>query len=67
MNYGAWFGSAFDDDGLYATKIYYELGPQQLEALRPGWRGTRQVMDLMPGLPPIFTSSAASATTAASA
>ncbi|HST45171.1 MAG TPA: hypothetical protein VLK29_08100, partial [Luteimonas sp.] len=22
MNYGAWFGSAFDEDGLYATKIY---------------------------------------------
>ena len=25
MNYGAWFGSAFDEDGLYAAKIYYEL------------------------------------------
>ncbi len=27
MNFGAWFGSAFDEDGLYAAKIYYELLP----------------------------------------
>lgn len=57
MNYGAWFGSAFDEDGLYATKIYYELAPQQIEALAPGLaRITRDAMDIMPGLAPIFTS-----------
>ncbi|NML44206.1 hypothetical protein HHL11_10630 [Ramlibacter sp. G-1-2-2] len=57
MNYGAWFGSAFDEDGLYATKIYYELAPQQIEALAPSLaRITREAMDILPGLVPIFTS-----------
>lgn len=57
MNYGAWFGSAFDEDGLYATKIYYELLPSQVDSLSPGLaRLTRQVMSDMPSLMPIFTS-----------
>jgi hypothetical protein len=57
MNYGAWFGSAFDEDGLYATKIYYELAPQQIEALAPSLaRLTREAMEVMPALAPIFTS-----------
>lgn len=57
MNYGAWFGSAFDEDGLYATKIYYELSPQQIDALSPSLaRLTREVLQIMPGLAPIFTS-----------
>lgn len=57
MNYGAWFGSAFDEDGLYATKIYYELLPTQIDALSPGLAQlTRQVMTEMPSLMPIFTS-----------
>lgn len=57
MNYGAWFGSAFDEDGLYAAKIYYELLPSQIDALSPGLAQlTRQVMTEMPGLMPIFTS-----------
>jgi hypothetical protein len=57
MNYGAWFGSAFDEDGLYATKIYYELLPTQIDALSPGLsRMTRMVMSEMPSLMPIFTS-----------
>lgn len=57
MNYGAWFGSAFDEDGLYATKIYYELQPQQIEALAPSLaRLTREAMEILPGLAPIFTS-----------
>jgi hypothetical protein len=57
MNYGAWFGSAFDEDGLYATKIYYELVPQQIEALAPPLaRLTREAMEVMPALVPIFTS-----------
>jgi len=57
MNYGAWFGSAFDEDGLYAAKIYYELAPQQIEALAPSLaRITREAMEIMPGLAPIFTS-----------
>lgn len=57
MNYGAWFGSAFDEDGLYAAKIYYELLPTQIDALAPGLAQlTRQVMAEMPSLMPIFTS-----------
>lgn len=57
MNYGAWFGSAFDEDGLYAAKIYYELLPAQIDALSPGLASlTRQVMAEMPTLMPIFTS-----------
>lgn len=57
MSYGAWFGSAFDEDGLYATKIYYELLPTQIEALSPSLaRLTRMVMAEMPNLIPIFTS-----------
>jgi hypothetical protein len=57
MNYGAWFGSAFDEDGLYATKIYYELLPSQVDSLSPGLaRLTRQVLSEMPSLMPIFTS-----------
>ncbi|TJZ76208.1 hypothetical protein [Chitiniphilus eburneus] len=57
MSYGAWFGSAFDEDGLYATKIYYELMPSQIEALSPNLaRLTRMLMSEMPTLLPIFTS-----------
>ena len=57
MSYGAWFGSAFDEDGLYATKIYYELTPPQIDALAPDLaRLTRTVMAEIPGLMPIFTS-----------
>ncbi len=57
MNFGAWFGSAFDEDGLYATKIYYELLPTQIDALSPSLAMlTRRVMAEMPTLMPIFTS-----------
>src|SRR5262249_18384973 len=57
MSYGAWFGSAFDEDGLYAAKIYYELAPSQIDALAPNLaRLTRMAMAVMPNLMPIFTS-----------
>jgi hypothetical protein len=57
MSYGAWFGSAFDEDGLYGAKIYYELAPSQIDALAPNLaRLTRLAMSVMPGLMPIFTS-----------
>jgi hypothetical protein len=57
MKFGAWFGSAFDEDGLYATKIYYELMPSQIDGLAPNLsRLTRMVMAEMPTLIPIFTS-----------
>ncbi|WP_397573149.1 hypothetical protein [Silanimonas sp.] len=57
MSFGAWFGSAFDEDGLYATKVYYELLPQQLDSLPPALaRMVRIAISVMPGLVPIFTS-----------
>jgi hypothetical protein len=57
MSYGAWFGSAFDEDGLYAAKIYYELAPSQIDALSASLaRLTRQAMTELPSLMPIFTS-----------
>lgn len=57
MSYGAWFGSAFDEDGLYGAKVYYELMPSQIEALAPNLaRITRLAMSIMPNLMPIFTS-----------
>ena len=33
LNYGAFFGSAFDSDGIHSAKVYYEMGPGQLNAL----------------------------------
>jgi hypothetical protein len=57
MRYGAWFGSAFDDDGLYAAKIYYELVPSQIESLSPDLaRLTRIAVAELPALMPVFTS-----------
>jgi hypothetical protein len=57
MSYGAWLGSAFDEDGLYAAKVYYELLPGQIDALAPNLaRLTRLAMAVMPSLMPIFTS-----------
>ncbi|MFZ5636458.1 MAG: hypothetical protein ACOY82_07695 [Pseudomonadota bacterium] len=57
MNFGAWFGSAFDEDGLYAAKIYYELLPSQIDSLPQTLSTlTRRVMAEMPTLMPIFTS-----------
>lgn len=57
LHYGAWFGSAWDDDGLYAAKVYYELAPNQIEAVSPSLaRLVRLATGAMPSLMPIFTS-----------
>jgi len=62
LDYGAFFGSSYDRDGLYASKVYYEL---------PGGRGTidnlpfglqriaQAALQLVPGLRPLFTTLAA--------
>lgn len=57
LHYGAWFGSAYDQDGISASKVYYELLPSQLDAL-PAALNTivRTAMATMPNLVPIFTS-----------
>lgn len=56
MNYGAFFGTAYDRDGLYSSKIYYETLPGQLGSL------PRELLDLsnlatemLPRLHPLFT------------
>jgi hypothetical protein len=54
--YGAWFGAAFDPDGLAGSKVYYELRPGQLDALPPGAKRLSQAaLDNVPGLTPLFT------------
>jgi hypothetical protein len=48
---------AVDDGGLSASKIYYELTPEQLEALPPRLRGyVLTALESVPGLVPLFTS-----------
>jgi hypothetical protein len=55
--FGAWFGAAFDADGLQEAKTYYELGPGQLEDLPFNLQhAARVAMSCLPGLTPIFTS-----------
>ena len=56
LNYGAFFGTTNDREGLAATKVYYETGQGQLAALPPGLLGiVRTVTSLMPNLRPLFT------------
>ena len=55
--YGAWFGIAVDGDGLAASKVYYELQREQLEALPPRLRSyVVAALETAPGLVPLFTS-----------
>jgi hypothetical protein len=57
LNYGAWFGTAYDKGGLTSAKVDYELHPSQLEALPASLRMLVQsAKDSMPNLVPIFTS-----------
>ncbi len=57
LDYGAFFGTAYDSDGLFASKVYYEMGPQQLNALPQVLRGlVRVVLHHLPSLVPVFTS-----------
>lgn len=56
LGYGAWFGTAYDADGLSASKIYYEIKPRQLGALPPHLFGlARAAVESLPGLLPVFT------------
>jgi hypothetical protein len=54
--YGAWFGAAFDSDGLAGSKVYYELRPGQLDAIPPSLRNLAfAATETVPGLTPLFT------------
>lgn len=56
LGYGAWFGTSYDGDGLYSSKVYYELSPPQLEALPTLLKMLVQTaMQAMPSLIPVFT------------
>jgi hypothetical protein len=62
LDYGAFFGSSFDRDGLYASKVYYELpgGRGQIDNLPVGLnRIVQAALQLVPGLRPLFTTMAA--------
>ncbi|MBD1844525.1 hypothetical protein H6F89_14200 [Cyanobacteria bacterium FACHB-63] len=56
LSYGAWFGNAYDRDGLHSSKIYYELRPNELSALPlPLATLARIALESMPALVPVFT------------
>lgn len=60
LNYGAFFGTSYDRDGLYTSKVYYENGPGQIEALPMSLFGlVSTTLSLMPQLRPLFTTIAA--------
>ena len=62
LNYGAFFGSSYDNNGLYASKVYYEMpqGRGSIEGLPLSLlRIVTTVLHLMPGLVPLFTTIAA--------
>jgi hypothetical protein len=57
LDYGAWFGTAYDEEGLSSAKVYYELHPRQLTGLTGTLQGLVQtVRESAPNLVPIFTS-----------
>lgn len=56
LHFGAWFGNAYDGEGLHASKVYYELTPSQLHALPPDLAPlVRATLEAMPSLVPLFT------------
>jgi hypothetical protein len=60
LKFGAFFGTSFDRDGLYNSRVYYETTPGQIEALPGGLFGVvSTALQLLPGLRPLFTTIAA--------
>jgi hypothetical protein len=57
LDYGAWFGTAYDQDGLKSASVTYELHPWQLNALPASLaRLVVAATDSLPTLSPLFTS-----------
>jgi hypothetical protein len=57
LNYGAFFGTSYDSDGLHASKVYYEIVPSQIEALPRALTSlVRLATQSLPALKPLFTS-----------
>ncbi|CAN7557415.1 hypothetical protein LJR225_004068 [Phenylobacterium sp. LjRoot225] len=60
LNYGAFFGTSHDRDGLCASKVYYEMQPGQVGELPHGLTSlARLVTSMLPSLTPLFTTLAA--------
>lgn len=62
LDYGAFFGSSYDRDGLYASKVYYELpkGAGTIDNLPLSLgRIVQAALHHVPGLRPLFTTLAA--------
>lgn len=62
LDYGAFFGSSYDRDGLYASKVYYELpgGYGVIDNLPLSLqRIVSTALRLVPGLHPLFSTLAA--------
>jgi len=56
LHYGAFFGTSYDRDGLYASKVFYETSPRQIEALPHSLFGlVSVVLSSLPTLVPLFT------------
>ncbi|HXB71040.1 MAG TPA: hypothetical protein VNY05_22585 [Candidatus Acidoferrales bacterium] len=56
LDYGAFFGNAYDAEGLSTSKVYYEMHPHQVESLPPHLREmVKTAMEALPGLRPLFT------------
>jgi hypothetical protein len=57
LDYGAWFGTAYDNRGLKSASVVYELHPWQLNALPASLaRLVTTATDALPALMPLFTS-----------
>jgi len=60
LNYGAFFGTSYDRDGLYSSKVYYESGPGEIDALPMSlFHVVSHAINAMPRLRPLFTTIAA--------
>lgn len=62
LDYGAFFGTSYDRDGLYSSKVYYETNGDggMIEGLPLAlFRTVQVVTQMIPGLRPLFTTLAA--------
>jgi hypothetical protein len=60
LDFGAFFGTSHDRNGLYNSKVYYETGPGQIDALPMGlFHLVSTALAVMPRLRPLFTTIAA--------
>jgi hypothetical protein len=56
LQYGAFFGSAYDQDGLATSKVFYETSPDEVATLPlPLFRVVTAALRTMPNLVPLFT------------